>query len=359
MKLYIMKREALETLKGNLQIVYAKYYTESSNKWITDLCGEDAFIEFKEIPDFDLADLTTGLGKGEIDVKNCKILYEKLIFLSESQASDERLWAGLTHATFYDYMRQRWGYGYGKQPKGAEKEAGEIKSRFFYSGGTRAGFYRNTLAKCWWVGRNTYDASNAKNHFERLDIIGSNDINSKVTEFFYNFTFSSNPYVLDGIINALRYFKNEGITISVREHIRPAMSYLNAVGGAVVIDCIPQEEITEIIVNAIQGIMQGDSFTISVDSEVDSFDENEDAMENVENILEFGNNQANVEESNDLEVALGCKVTVKYSDGKIKVYKYDYLNGRIPDTVQPLAGHCVGDVVVLDGYECLVENVSL
>ena len=204
MKLYIMKREALETLKANLQIAYAKYYTESSNSWITDLCGEDAFIEFKEIPDFELAELDTGLGKGEIDLRNCKILYEKLMFLSESQASDERLWAGLTHATFYNYMRKRWGYGYGKKPKSAEKEAGELKSRFFYSGGTRAGFYRNTLAKCWWVGRNTYDASNAANHFERLDVIGSNDINSKVTEFFYNFTFSSNPYVLDGIINALR-----------------------------------------------------------------------------------------------------------------------------------------------------------
>lgn len=359
MKLYIMKREALETLKANLQIAYAKYYTESNNSWITDLCGEDAFIEFKEIPDFELAELDTGLGKGEIDLKNCKILYEKLMFLSESQASDERLWAGLTHATFYNYMRKRWGYGYGKKPKSAEKEAGELKSRFFYSGGTRAGFYRNTLAKCWWVGRNTYDASNGANHFERLDVIGSNDINSKVTEFFYNFTFSSNPYVLDGIINALRYFKNEGIAVSVREHIRPAMSYLNAVGGAVVIDCIPQEEITDIIVNTIQGIMQGDSFSISVDNEADDVDESDDATENVEDTSKYFEDKLQVEVGNDLEVALGCKVTVKYSDGKAKVYKYDYLNGRIPDMVQPLAGQSVGAMVVLDGHECVVEKIEL
>ena len=358
MKLYIMKREALETLKANLQIAYAKYYTESSNSWITDLCGEDAFIEFKEIPDFELAELDTGLGKGEIDLRNCKILYEKLMFLSESQASDERLWAGLTHATFYNYMRKRWGYGYGKKPKSAEKEAGELKSRFFYSGGTRAGFYRNTLAKCWWVGRNTYDASNAANHFERLDVIGSNDINSKVTEFFYNFTFSSNPYVLDGIINALRYFKDEGIAVSVREHIRPAMSYLNAVGGAVVIDCIPQEEITDIIVNTIQGIMQGDSFGLSVDSGMDEVDESDDTIENEGNESEFAGEQMQAE-ANNLEVALGCKVTVKYDDGTVKVYKFDYLNGKIPDVVQPLAGHSVGDMVMLNGYECIIEDVSL
>lgn len=45
MKLYIMKREALETLKANLSVVYGKYYTEDTNKWIMDICGEEPFIE--------------------------------------------------------------------------------------------------------------------------------------------------------------------------------------------------------------------------------------------------------------------------------------------------------------------------
>ena len=40
MKLYIMNREALETLKANLSVVYGKYHTEDTNKWITDICGE-------------------------------------------------------------------------------------------------------------------------------------------------------------------------------------------------------------------------------------------------------------------------------------------------------------------------------
>ena len=103
-----MKREALEMLKANLSVVYGKYYTEKTNQWITDICGEDPFIEFKDVTEFKLADLNSDLTPGEIDLNNCKILYEKLQFLSESQASDERLWAGLAHTTFYDYMRKRW-----------------------------------------------------------------------------------------------------------------------------------------------------------------------------------------------------------------------------------------------------------
>ena len=82
MKLYIMKREALETLKANLPEVYGMYYTEKSNKWIYDLYGEDPFIEFKDVTEFHLASLDSDLTPGEIDLNNCKILYEKLILNS-------------------------------------------------------------------------------------------------------------------------------------------------------------------------------------------------------------------------------------------------------------------------------------
>ena len=45
MKLYIMKREALEMLKANLPTIYGKYYTEKTNHWISDIYGENPFIE--------------------------------------------------------------------------------------------------------------------------------------------------------------------------------------------------------------------------------------------------------------------------------------------------------------------------
>lgn len=93
-----------------------------------------------------------------------------------------------------------------------------------------------------------------QNHFESLDIIGSNDLNSKINEFFYNFTFSSNPDVMAAIIEALRQFKEEGRHVLVRDHIRPAMSYLNAVGGSVVIDCLEREKITRIFADAVDAL---------------------------------------------------------------------------------------------------------
>ena len=150
MKLYFMKKEALDILKDNIDLVYNKYFTEKDNKWIWTICGGDPFIEYKEVRYFQLSDLDSDMSIGEVEFNNCKILYKNLLFLNESQASDERLWAGLCHSVFYDYVSKRWDY-HSKQPKNQKEAVSNIKSRFFFSGGTRAGLYRNTLAKCWWV----------------------------------------------------------------------------------------------------------------------------------------------------------------------------------------------------------------
>jgi hypothetical protein len=349
MKLYIMKRDALETLKANLPKVYGKYYTESTNKWIADVCGENPFIEFKDTTEFKLAGLDSDMSPGEIDLNNCKILYERLQFLSESQASDERLWAGLTHTTFYDYMRKRWGYGYGKKLQSSEKETGAIMTRFFYKGSGRSGFYRNTLAKCWWVGHNTYDPNNIENHFESLDFIGSNDINSKITEFFFNFTFSSNPYIMAAIVEALKHFKSEGKRLLVREHIRPAMSYLNAVGGSVVLDCLEKEEITEIFIDAIEAIMQGDTPSLNLDKNNDEtgddVDFSDDAITNIDD--------------DKTDVVLGCKVVIRNETKETKSYIYDLKYGILPKTVEVFTGHKVGDIVEISGEKWKIEDIIL
>lgn len=346
MKLYIMKRDALETLKANLSVVYGKYYTESSNEWIYDICGEDPFVEFKDVAEFKLASLDSDLTPGEIDLNNCKILYEKLMFLSESQASDERLWAGLAHTTFYGYMRKRWGYGYGEKPKSAKKEIGEIQTRFFYKYSGRSGFYRNTLSKCWWVGYNTYNPDNIYNHFENLDIIGSNDLSTKINEFFRNFTFSSNPEIMAAIIDALRIFREDGKTLSVKTHIRPAMSYLNAIGGSVVIDCLSREEITNIFVDAIEAIMQGDTPSLNFDSgeEEDDFADDETTSDN----------EGGVE-----EIIMGCKVVISNGKNETKTYKYDLINGKLPKILESFTGHKVGDVIKIFEEEWKIENVII
>ena len=72
MKLYFMKKEALEILKSNLDLVYNKYYTEKDNKWLWQVCGGDPFVLYKEVPDFHLANLDSESSVGEIEFENFK-----------------------------------------------------------------------------------------------------------------------------------------------------------------------------------------------------------------------------------------------------------------------------------------------
>lgn len=265
MKIYFMKRAAIDFFKNNIGRLYVNYYMKEDNSWMEEEFGENPFVPFMDISEFEMAPLLDDMTAGEIDFLNCKIVYKNLKILSESQASDERLWAGLCNGTFYKYVRQRHGYNVSGL-KNKETDASGILSRFFFSGGTRSGFYRNTISKCWWVGRATYDKNNMTNHFEMLDSIGANDLSTKISDVFYSNTFASNPVILKGICDALRFFNDRGISLSVHDNIRPALQYLNAVGGAMLLDVLSSAEIKDIMVKRLSEILKGDIDDIEISS---------------------------------------------------------------------------------------------
>lgn len=257
-----MKQDAVDFMKHNMERLYTHYYQDKTNDWMEREYGSNPFSEFMEVPDFELAEIDA-MSVGEVDFENCKILYNNLRSLSESQCSDERLWAGICNGTFYDYMRRRYQYPT-KQLKKKETDASAVISRFFFSGGTRSGFFRNGLAKCWWVGRATFDKNN-DNHFERLDIIGPKDLTTKISDIFYSNTFASNPTILAGICDALKYFSDHGQPLDEKLHVRAAMQYLNAVGGATLLDVLTEEEICKIMTSRIISILKGQSGDIDVE----------------------------------------------------------------------------------------------
>lgn len=290
-----MKKQAIDFFKTNMHRLYVNYYQKDDNSWMKEEFGDDPFIYFMDVPEFEMASLLDDKTAGEIDFMNCKIVYENLKSLSESQASDERLWAGLCNGVFYKYMRRRHGYTTAGL-KDKDKDATGIISRFFFSGGTRSGFYRNTIAKCWWVGRATYDSSNLVNHFEMLDSISASDLSTKVSDIFYSNTFASNPTILKGICDALKFYNDHAIKLRVHEDIRPALQYLNAVGGATLLDVLSSDEIKDIMVKRISELIKGESsdlvVTVNEGNELDEIEDGIlDSSEEEENTLVVEGNE--------------------------------------------------------------------
>lgn len=416
MKLCLMKQETLDTLKASLQNTYTKYYTEETNKWIYEVCGDEPFQEFREIPDFDLVPLNSGLSSGEMDLENCKIIYENLSFLTESQASDERLWAGLTHSVFYDYMRKRFGYAEGPVPN--VKASGKIHSQFFYKGGIRAGFFRNRISKCWWIGKCTYDKSRA-NPFEKLDAIGSADLVTKVSEIFKSNNFSSNPTILNGIVKCFEYFNNEQIKILTKEHLRPCLQTLNAIGGNIILDALTEDEIAEIMIQKILQLRIGNKNDITFSDFDEEDDENEileqddssevaektyvketvvfedeeieegnieesTAFENsitevvvIDEIAEFEESDGNENNTVELEeldeetlillglsdkpvIRVGCTFDVINDEtGEMKSFKADYHKGKLPEFINEVLGRRIDDCVEFHGSKYRISKIMI
>ncbi len=275
MKLYFMKQSALDYITANIKTLYINYYREKTNQWIYNLFDYDPFELFMEVSDFELAVITNK--RGEVELENCRILYSKLLNVSESQASDERLWAGLCNNTFYDYVRRRWDYDH-LQLRDAKKDSEPILSRFFFKGGVSAGKFRNTLAKCWWVGHGVYQYKE-DDKFALLDALGPEDFATKVTDIFYSYSFSSNFTIVSGIIKGWKEMIDKGYKLPTRNYLRPTLQYINALGGGVLLDMFDEDEIRKIMVDYITVLYEGkDSAVVSEEANEDDYEEDDVIM---------------------------------------------------------------------------------
>ena len=347
MKIRIMKQEALDILKSNLNSTYIMYFKEYNNGWIYKLCQGDPFVDFKEVPYFELADLDFK-AIGKTDFQNCKILQDNL-GLTPSQASDERLWAGLCHDVFYSYVRKRWKMNDKSKKINKEKAIGEIQSRYFFKGGKRAGIYRNTLSKCWWVGRLT---KGPLNNYEMLDKLGYNDFSTKVNDIFRNYTFISNPEILNGIIDGISYFEEEGIKLGIAKNVRPVLQTINAVGGGTLLDYWTSEEIKNLFIEQENNLLNGKKFIETIS---DNDDEDED--ENEEKNASENDNSDDVIEYKQ-EVTLASRITFMDVISEQKKTAVMMYNGNVTEYARVTLGKTINDTFEYDGNTYKILNIE-
>lgn len=247
MELCYLKNSALDTLKESLNRTFEKYLTERDNSWLVEVCGENPFVKFRDVPDFELAPLDEGFNAGEVDLRNSKILYKHLHFLTPRQVADERFWAGFCHGAFYDYVRRRWDYDKLETLQGIDEAEAvkRITNRFFFSGNAHEKLFTNTLSKYWWAGHifstESLDALGAKDFYSKIFSIGSR-------------SFIGNEKIRGGFEKFLRHFKDRGVTLAREKHIQPAMVELNKIGGAIVLDCLTEKEIAAIMIAHVEKI---------------------------------------------------------------------------------------------------------
>lgn len=230
MKLQFISYDNLDAIKSNLPLWVDKFKLDSS-AWLGSEFENTLFFNTKygEITDF-----TLDMSQSDpflTEFTNVQRVYGNLKFLSESQASDERLWAGLCFGPFWNYVRYRWELD-------KNYTVGDIEQHFMFGFGARRSLTRNALSRLWWIGRLTYDESRIDPWELTKFVCEKSDFILQVLER----NTSNNPAIIRAFLSAVLEARKNGITIE-RADFRELAKYLNLLGGIYILDCLPEQKI--------------------------------------------------------------------------------------------------------------------
>ena len=163
------------------------------------------------------------------DLENIKRVYNNMRGLSDSLASDERLWSAYTLVDRYDYMQYRW------------KINGEndLKNRYLFGYSAHRSLFRNGMARLWWIGRVTYDESR-DDPYELTELLITRD--QDYAENICGRNVFNNPKVTKATIAALLDVEKEGVEID-RFLVREIAKYMNLLAGTYLLDFIEYDEL--------------------------------------------------------------------------------------------------------------------
>lgn len=229
MKLQFVSWDNIAAIKSNLS-QYAVKFSCPSNDWITEALGCSPFSDTKyNLPEFqlDMSEEKPFL----TEAKNAQLIYENLKFLSDSQASDERIWAGLCLGPFWKYVQYRWDIK-------NKCTNSNIEQHYFFGFGVRRSLTRNAISRLWWIGRLTYDENRADPYELTKFVCENADYIMHILER----NTSNNPMIIRSFLSAILKAREEGININT-DMVGELAKYLNLLGGTYILDCLPPEKI--------------------------------------------------------------------------------------------------------------------
>ena len=243
MKIHFFKEDALNYFESNIKSNIS-HYSDLNNNWVFEQY-EEPFEEIELNGNFPKMYINSN-DPTKMDLENMKIFYPALKDLTEAQACDERLWAGLTHGDFFAYTQARW-----NNPREIDnmKKENYISSRYFYSQGARSQV-RHTLAKLWWVGKMVYDDQNIDDPLHFVDTVGRRDMATRVSDLFTS-SLSRNIHLLRPFLNVVDYFELNGKSLN-QDYFRSLVQYLNIIGGIYLIDFLDEKDIETKLIERVE-----------------------------------------------------------------------------------------------------------
>ncbi len=255
MELRIMTNESILNLKANLES-YVKFYEKEDQQGLVEKAGIEFQALNKHVEDFnlDMSDPNPAKTEGT----NIRLLYNRLSWLSPSAASDERLWAGLAHDHFWDYMMYRWKVDAGQS---TDKKVNHIKQNYFFGHGNQRSLMTNPLARLWWLGHMLRDEENEEAPYALLEFV-ERDLNA-ISFPLFGSNMANNKRLLKAFLYTIMDLEKQyQVQISTRnkfgkksDFVR-ALTIVNYMGGMNILDAISIETFKTKLKEQIRPIFQ-------------------------------------------------------------------------------------------------------
>ncbi|MDI6756226.1 MAG: DUF6339 family protein, partial [Thermodesulfobacteriota bacterium] len=141
MKTNYFKQSNLEALKANIDGNLKRY--QSPAPWLDEVFPDGSYSLEADIPGAEGLELILPESGRLYDLENTRRVYSTLKHLDRVQATDERLWAYMTHVYYWQYMRCRW------PVEGKNKPADFLRERYFFTSNRDRALTRNGMARLW------------------------------------------------------------------------------------------------------------------------------------------------------------------------------------------------------------------
>lgn len=242
-KIKFLTEDSIEMLKKNADALY-KEVILTGDKTLEEFMREAG--EIKETA-FEIDDFVLEMGQSEgkeplTDAENAQRVYSHMKALSDSQASDERIWLAYTLQEQLEYMKYRW----------KANSSQDMLNRYFFNYSKNRSLFRNGMARLWWIGRVTYDEKR-KDPFELTKFLCNHQ---DFIETICGRSTFNNPVVQKATLNAL-YDVLKDRKSDNREVIREIAKYVNLLAGTFILDMLTYDEVYKKVHKKLMELVEG------------------------------------------------------------------------------------------------------
>lgn len=242
-KIKFLTEDSIEMLKKNADTLY-KEVILTGDKTLAEFLGEAG--EIKETA-FEIDEFILEMGQPDgkeplTDAENAQRVYSHMKALSDSQASDERIWLAYTLQEQLEYMKYRW----------KANSSQDMLNRYFFNYSKNRSLFRNGMARLWWIGRVTYDEKR-EDPFELTKFLCNHQ---DFIETICGRSTFNNPVVQKATLNAL-YDVLKDRKSDNREIIREIAKYVNLLAGTFILDMLTYDEVYKKVHKKLMELVEG------------------------------------------------------------------------------------------------------